>query len=156
MKLYAAYGSNLNIEQMSIRCPRSTVVGKGHIDGFKLVFRGPAGCGVANIERTTKHGANVPVLIWNLSLTDEINLDRYEGAPYLYRKTQVCVHMDDGSKQMTMAYIMNPGPAKALPSAAYFQTLTDGYDSAEFDLDYLLTAAEKSVEKGRTHANKTI
>lgn len=149
MKLYAAYGSNLNIEQMAIRCPRSTIVAAGHIDGFKLVFRGPQNSAVANIERTTKKGASVPVLIWKLALTDEVNLDRYEGCPYLYRKTQVCVHQTDDKKQMAMAYVMNPGPEKNLPSNRYLQTLMDGYDSAGFDMEYLIKAMEQSTTERR-------
>lgn len=39
-RLYAAYGSNMNIEQMARRCPTARVVGKGVIKGYELVFRG--------------------------------------------------------------------------------------------------------------------
>ena len=36
--LYAAYGSNMNLEQMAFRCPYSVVVGKGMINNYKLKF----------------------------------------------------------------------------------------------------------------------
>lgn len=36
--LYISYGSNMNIEQMSRRCPHTKVVGNGKLYGWKLVF----------------------------------------------------------------------------------------------------------------------
>lgn len=48
-KLYGAYGSNMNLEQMSHRCPKAKVVGNGTLEDYKLTFRGGYK-GVANIE----------------------------------------------------------------------------------------------------------
>ena len=44
MSLYVAYGSNLNMKQMSIRCPTAAVVGSGTLNGYRLAF-----CGVATV-----------------------------------------------------------------------------------------------------------
>lgn len=41
-RLYIAYGSNINLEQMSNRCPNSKVVGKEMLKGYELEFRGVA------------------------------------------------------------------------------------------------------------------
>ena len=38
-KLYAAYGSNINLEQMAYRCPHSTVAGTAMLKGYELQFR---------------------------------------------------------------------------------------------------------------------
>jgi hypothetical protein len=38
-KLYAAYGSNINIVQMKMRCKEAYVVGRGEIDDYELEFR---------------------------------------------------------------------------------------------------------------------
>ena len=37
-KLYIAYGSNLNLEQMKFRCPTAKLVGKGTIENYELQF----------------------------------------------------------------------------------------------------------------------
>lgn len=39
-QLYIAYGSNINLEQMALRCPHSKVVGISEIKDFELEFRG--------------------------------------------------------------------------------------------------------------------
>ena len=40
--LYAAYGSNINLEQMAYRCPNSKVAGTAMLKGYELEFRGVA------------------------------------------------------------------------------------------------------------------
>ena len=39
-RLYFAYGSNINLEQMAVRCPAAQVVGPAVLDGYELLFRG--------------------------------------------------------------------------------------------------------------------
>ena len=41
-RLYIAYGSNINLEQMANRCPNSKVIGKEMLKGYELEFRGVA------------------------------------------------------------------------------------------------------------------
>ena len=86
-RLYIAYGSNINLEQMAFRCPNSKVVGTRMIPGYELEFRG-----VATI--VPKEGAEVPVLLWEIDQRDEISLDRYEGFPRMYRKELFEVEVD--------------------------------------------------------------
>ena len=40
--LYIAYGSNMNKNQMRIRCPKAKPMGAYFLDGWRLVFRGVA------------------------------------------------------------------------------------------------------------------
>ena len=50
-RLYFAYGSNINLEQMACRCPAAEVVGSAVLDGYELLFRGNrSGYGVATVE----------------------------------------------------------------------------------------------------------
>ena len=45
-RLYFAYGSNINLDQMAVRCPAATVVGPVVLDNYELLFRGNrSGCG---------------------------------------------------------------------------------------------------------------
>lgn len=39
-RLYMAYGSNMNLEQMADRCRTAEVVGKGILKNYELLFRG--------------------------------------------------------------------------------------------------------------------
>mgnify|MGYP000340971532 CR=1 FL=1 len=71
-KLYAAYGSNINLEQMAYRCPHSTVAGTAMLKGYELQFRHHA-----TIEPNEE--SEVPVLLWELDSQDEKFLDCYEG-----------------------------------------------------------------------------
>ena len=49
-RLYFAYGSNINLDQMAYRCPAAQVVGPVVLEDYKLLFRGNArGNGVATI-----------------------------------------------------------------------------------------------------------
>ena len=49
-KLYFAYGSNINLEQMEYRCPAAKAVGPVILENYELLFRGNTrGNGVATI-----------------------------------------------------------------------------------------------------------
>ena len=39
-RLYVAYGSNLNMEQMMRRCPHAHPIGTSKIAGYELLFKG--------------------------------------------------------------------------------------------------------------------
>ena len=54
--LYIAYGSNINLWQMALRCPHSKPLDTTMLKGWELEFRG-----VANI--TEKKDAQTPVLL---------------------------------------------------------------------------------------------
>ena len=75
--LYLAYGSNLNVKQMEIRCPRAKIMGSFLLPNYKLVFRG-----VADIEES--EGDYCPVGLWKITRKCLGALDRYEGYPTLY------------------------------------------------------------------------
>ena len=57
-RLYIAYGSNLNLEQMAFRCPTAKVVGKSELKDYELLFRGGRRGAVATVE--PKAGSTVP------------------------------------------------------------------------------------------------
>ena len=39
-KLYVAYGSNLNIAQMALRCPTAHIYGTSLLNNWELIYRG--------------------------------------------------------------------------------------------------------------------
>jgi len=142
-KLYIAYGSNLNLEQMANRCPTAKVVGASKINNYRLLFRGANAGAVATIEH--HKGASVPVLVWEITPADETALDRYEGWPFLYRKETLKVRLN-GKYVTAMVYIMNEGRPFGQPSCYYYSTILEGYKSADFNIEILKQAVEVSKE----------
>ena len=138
--IYLAYGSNLNLRQMSYRCPTAEVVGPAELTGYDLKFRGGDGHAVATVE---SGDGSVPVLLWQIGPRDEMALDRYEGWPHLYRKESVTVELN-GKPVDAMVYIMNEGHDLGQPSQRYFGTILDGYDAAGFDDTVLFEALDRS------------
>lgn len=140
-KIYLAYGSNLNLEQMSVRCPKAKPLGTSTLNDYKMLFRGWRRAGVATVEPSP--GDSVPVLLWSITPACEAALDRYEGFPRLYRKETVTVELN-GVPVEAMVYIMNEGYTLAIPSPGYYSTIRAGYKSAGFDIDILNKAVERT------------
>ena len=137
--LYFAYGSNMNLEQMSRRCPNAKVAGTAFLEGYELLFRGSLHGAVATIE--PKADSNVPIVIWEITPTDEEALDRYEGFPHFYHKEYLTVDFNGIPTEM-MVYIMNDGYDIGSPSCYYYDTIRKGYHDNGFDTSALKAAVE--------------
>ena len=142
-RYYIAYGSNLSVEQMKHRTPDAKIVGTATLQGWRLLFKG-----CATIE--PKEGREVPVLIWEISDTDEKNLDRYEGYPIYYYKRELPVTvtpLDGGApRELTaMVYIMDEKQPFQMPSLYYYDVLYRGYRAFGFDLNLLRQGIEDSM-----------
>jgi hypothetical protein len=138
-KLYLAYGSNLNLEQMARRCPGAKPVGTAKLEGMELLFRR----GVATVEPDAD--SFVPVLVWELTPRDEEALDVYEGFPRLYVKVDFEVELN-GEFVSGMVYVMNSGYEASPPSREYLRSIRQGYRSAGFDTSVLDAAVGHTIE----------
>ncbi len=131
--LYLAYGSNLHIGQMSMRCPNADPIRAFDLPDYKLVFRS-----VADIEPEV--GASVPVALWDISPRCEAALDRYEGVENgMYRKEYIKI--DEGK---ALIYIMNDDGLYP-PGKFYYTTIEEGYQDWELDDEPLRTAHLESI-----------
>lgn len=152
-RLNLAYGSNLNIDQMAMRCPTATVYGKAYLKGYRLLFKGSGGNAYCTIEK--KRGGKVPVLVWELQPEDEEALDFYEGYPRFYEKQDVKVILDTGESVMAMVYIMTDKIPNRIhlnvPSPGYLQTVRAGYKTAGFDGKYIDDALDISEREILRH-----
>lgn len=139
--LYAAYGSNLNISQMSLRCPAARVIGRDSIDGVRMMFRG-----VADIVRDPK--ASCPIGVWEVTSKCLVALDRYEGFPRLYNRCLV-----NTKYGQAIVYYMNHDHIDT-PSAGYYQTIEQGYADFGLDFNSLVESLHWSINRvGETIAN---
>ena len=134
-KLYIAYGSNINLEQMAYRCPTAERVTTGFVENYELEFRR-----VATI--IPKQDNKVPVLVWELKPEDEKSLDRYEGFPNMYRKETIPVKIGDEVVD-GMVYIMNGGQISP-PPESYYTGILKGYVDNGLDTSYLKAASERA------------
>ena len=137
-KLYIAYGSNLNLRQMAVRCPTAKPVGTAMLKGWQLTFRG-----VATLE--PKENSETPVGIWEITPQDEIALDRYEGFPRLYRKEFITVELK-GKTVRAMVYLMNGG-MPCMPSKWYLDAIAQGYEDVGLDTVHLTKALEHTKQR---------
>ena len=156
MKIYAAYGSNINLEQMSHRCPDAVPIGKGWLMNYHLLFRGLVHGGVATVE--PRRGRRVPILLWAITEKCEKALDVYEGFPSLYRKETVSVEgikwlpnemmamSADVNEALAMIYIINTGEM-ALPSDYYLNTIARGYRAVGFHVRYLAEGVRRTQRR---------
>ena len=135
MSLYVAYGSNLNIHQMSYRCPGATVAFTGYLMNWKLLYRGSHTGSYATVKRKT--GSKVPVAVWNIDDKNEEALDLYEGYPRFYKKRNVFVQLKDGTRKKAMMYLLPDSSTIGKPTLHYFQTILQGYKDMGFDTKYL-------------------
>lgn len=143
-RLYAAYGSNLNIRQMKYRCPTAKLYGTGTIEDYELQFKGQPNGAFATIA--LKEGTSVPVAVWEIQPRDEQSLDCYEGYPSHYFKQDVPVQLG-GEEVSAMVYIMNLKMGFGMPTPHYYQTVLEGYHDCELDTDILDHAVGDSAQR---------
>lgn len=149
-RYYIAYGSNLNLPQMRMRCPGATIIGTAGIKDYHLLFKGSKTGSYLTIEPW--EGGMVPVAVWKVSAADERSLDRYEGYPVFYHKVEMELDvtlMDSGEVRplVGFVYVMCADKPLGTPTNSYFITCAQGYESFGFDLRILLDAYANSKEE---------
>ena len=147
-RYYLAYGSNLNIAQMQFRCPDAKIVGTAVIPDYELLFKGSLTGAYLTIE--PKQGAQVPVGVWEVSLADELRLDRYEGVPSFYYKKEMRILITDirtgkVRQRDAFVYIMHEDRKLGVPTDMYVRTCIEGYRDFGFDTAFLLAAYDRSL-----------
>lgn len=144
-KYYLAYGSNMNLPQMEVRCEDAEYLGVVTLEAHDLVFVGPEGQAVATVRENPER--SVPCVLWKISPKDEASLDRYEGFPRLYRKEQFTVKYKN-RKTEAFAYVMNDDQPLGAPNPFYYKTIMDGYSQSDLSLKPLYIAMIESMGDG--------
>ncbi len=112
MTLYFAYGSNMDLAQMAIRCPSAVTLVNAELLHHRFIVNTQGVGTVIPDPGSTVHGR-----LWRLTPDDERALDRYEGvAGDLYRKEYADIQLPDGRKDTALIYVAtNSVPGKARP-----------------------------------------
>ena len=148
-RYYIAYGSNLNIRQMRMRCPSARIIGTSVLKDYELLFKGSKTGSYLTVEK--KSGGSVPVAVWEVTAQDEKALDRYEGFPNFYYKKELTlpikgIRTGKIRKRRVFVYIMHEDRPIGVPSDFYMDTCLEGYDTFCFDPGILLAAYDKSLK----------
>lgn len=147
-RLYFAYGSNMDLDQMDFRCPDAKVVGNVRLEGYRLIFCSRnRDSGVATI--LPEKDSHVDGVLWRITGDCEKSLDRYEGYPYLYGKQEIQVKTMDGKSCSCMVYVMN-SPYKdypAVPSQFYLKGILRGCRQNGISKNPILKAVRRVKEE---------
>ena len=149
-RYYIAYGSNLNVHQMRMRCPTARIIGTSVLEDYELLFKGSKTGSYLTVEK--KPGSTVPVAVWEVTSEDEKALDRYEGFPNFYYKKELTlpikgIRTGKIRKRRVFVYIMHENRPIGVPSIPYLQTCIQGYEDFGFDWVVLLDAYFKCGEE---------
>lgn len=142
-RYYIAYGSNLNIRQMKMRCPSARIIGTSEVPDYELLFKGSKTGSYLTIE--PKENSTVPVAVWEVTEKDELALDRYEGFPAFYYKAEMTlpikgIRTGKVRRRRVFVYIMHEDRLIGMPSVYYLRTCLEGYDDFGFDSKILMNA----------------
>jgi hypothetical protein len=135
--LYAAYGSNMDPEQMLERCPHSPVSGTGWLEGWRLTFGGEEmGWDGALAMVVPDPASSVFVALYDVSPQDMAVLDYWESADTgLYNKIKLRISTLDG-EVVALVYLLD-GYEGGLPSARYLGLIAEAAEAAGAPEDYV-------------------
>jgi len=119
---YFAYGSNMHLAQMAIRCPGARTLGLVSKRGWRFMINDRG-----FVTAIDDPGSEVLGCLWDLTEEHWAELDRYEGVSSGFYARVKCkvVRMDNGVIVETIAYRATcevPG----VPVAEYADTVIDG------------------------------
>ena len=138
-----AYGSNLDGEQMSSRCPSAQVEARATLPNYALAFGGFSerwGGPVASVVRA--RGSRVEGLLYRIEPADLAALDRFEGHPFAYERVVKTLIDEHGRKRRAHVYLQpEDGFEPWAPSPGYFGVIWSAYERLGFDVVPLALAA---------------
>jgi gamma-glutamylcyclotransferase (GGCT)/AIG2-like uncharacterized protein YtfP len=144
--LYAAYGSNLDPQQMAQRCPHSPLRSTGWLTGWRITFGGDGWDGPLP-TLAEELGHQVFVALYDVTDGDEAQLDSWESADSgLYRKVRVRVATLDG-ELTAWVYVLNDFEG-GVPSARNLGILADAAEAAGAPADYVAELRARPCSSG--------
>ncbi len=137
---YFAYGSNLDQNQMRKRCPESNLVGKFVLKNYRLgftIFSSAAHrqCGCADVIKSDED--EVWGLVYEISDSDLISLDKYEGHPRFYKRFTTKVYDEFNHERVVESYeVIEKNPKHQEPSQDYFNIISNAVEKWDFPESY--------------------
>ena len=153
MKLYIAYGSNMNKKVIKSVSSFSIKLFSGNLIGYNLVFRGLPNTSYLSIEEN--NNSSIPVVVYLINNYTESQLDNYESYPELYKKIEKKFKLSINNKVFkinAMLYQMVNSFKDNLPNIDYYNTCLDAYNNLGFDKNILVNTfnSTKEIVESRT------
>ena len=135
--LYFAYGANLDLRGMELRCPGYKPISRAVLKNYRLVFRG-----VADITPDLHY--KVDGALYELTHEHLRVLDRFEGYPHLYKRKLLPVTTEQGEEVKAIVYIMVARKTFAAPYRGYLNVILSGcrqWQLPKEHLNYIIVKA---------------
>jgi gamma-glutamylcyclotransferase (GGCT)/AIG2-like uncharacterized protein YtfP len=134
---YFAYGSNMNKDQMSKRCPDAKFICTLKLPDYKFTLD----CaGVATIIETKKH--YVQGILWLITEDDMDNLDRYEGiSSGCYKKEYIHIpemHKEVVHSEFMLVYVSLRSIVLENKRPDYMDEILKAAKDWDFDQEYIV------------------
>lgn len=134
--LYFAYGANINIWDMEIRCPNARPVGAFELRDWQLEL-------YSHATIQPNPGQSVHGVLWDLTPECEQALDRFEGWPIYYTKRE---WTQDGK---TFFFYEMVDPRSGRPHRDYIMGIADGYLHWHLPVQRISDALDRAYDPQR-------
>ncbi|MBI4461587.1 MAG: gamma-glutamylcyclotransferase [Acidobacteria bacterium] len=134
---YFAYGSNMFHQQVKQRAGKPKEEKSARLEGYGLNFDKIArgGTGTANISLAP--GKVVWGVLYRLTEQQLKALDRFEGVPEHYRRSEVSVVDGEGKKIAAQVYLARKVRKGLKPDRQYLQRIVQGAEEHNLPADYI-------------------
>ena len=134
---YFGYGSNMNHEQMKIRCPNAKFIKKVFLKNYKFVYDGYSKSRKGAVGNIVKSNGQI---VWGgLFEIDEIcrkRLDKYEGYPIAYDRKYFDLIDDNGNEFTSIVYLREPKHL-GKPTSEYREIIKKGAVDCNLPEEYV-------------------
>jgi len=128
---YFAYGSNMDVSQMSERCPSAKAIGVGRLNGYQFSLDSKGTATVIEQQHAFVWG-----VVWEIDGKDLATLDRYEGVrEYCYSHSFVSVECDSQQHDV-LVYISNREANHGARRSHYLEKIVNAADHWQFPENY--------------------
>lgn len=129
--MYFAYGSNMDVSQMSERCPSAKAIGVGRLNGYQFSLDSEGTATVIEQQHAFVWG-----VVWEIDGKDLAVLDRYEGVrAHCYSHTFVSVECDN-QQHSVLVYISNRETNHGERRNNYLEKIVNAAEHWQFPEDY--------------------
>jgi len=130
---YFAYGSNMNLEQMALRCPGACMVGLVRKPGWRYLINQRG-----YVTALDDPDAETSGCLWTLTEEHWAALDRYEGvAGGFYRRVDCEVFLLDSNEPVQSIAYRAANEMPGTPTAIYAGVVIEGARQIGLPEDYL-------------------
>jgi gamma-glutamylcyclotransferase len=134
---YFAYASNMSRAQMRSRVGEILEEKPARLENYELVFNKRARGGTATANIRPAPGKVVEGVLYRIPESAYRNLDRFEGAPVHYRRTEVTVVDREGRKYAAQVFTATKVEKALQPAAHYLQAILEGASEHGLPAEYI-------------------